>query len=112
VGDSGDYSSYAASAIARAPGLMNEDPACPDPVLEEQVHVLVRLLGGPLADEELEGFLIIYGRLTDEFGGHRAGDVFRTSTPEGRSALRQSLRYIEPLGWRLFRIRDSIPGHD
>jgi hypothetical protein len=76
---------------------MNEDPACPDPVLEEQVHVLVRLLGGPLSDEELEGFLIIYGRLTDEFGGHRAGelaDVFRTSTPEGRSALRQSLRYM------------------
>ncbi|HEV7481498.1 MAG TPA: hypothetical protein VGO13_00160 [Solirubrobacterales bacterium] len=97
MGDSGDFSSYAASAIARAPGLMSEDPARHDPILEEQVHVLVRLLGGPLSDEELEGFLIIYGRLTDEFGGHRADElteVFRTSTPEGRSALRQSLLYM------------------
>lgn len=81
---------------------MNEDPARHDPILEEQVHVLVRLLGGPLSDEELEGFLIIYGRLTDgrltdEFGGHRAdelAEVFRTSTPDGRSALRQSLQYM------------------
>jgi hypothetical protein len=97
VDDSGDYSAWAASAIARAPGLMNEDPVFPDPILEAQVNVLVRLLEGPLSDEELEGFLVIYGRLTDEFGGNRAGelaDVFRTSTAEGRSALRQSLRYM------------------
>jgi hypothetical protein len=69
----------------------------PDPISDEQVGVLVALLDGSVSDEELEGFLIVCSRLVDEFGGHRThelADVFRTSTPEGRDVLRQSLRYM------------------
>jgi hypothetical protein len=68
-----------------------------DPITDEQVRVLVALLGGSVSDEELEGFLIVCSRLVDEFGGHRThelADIFRTSTPEGRDVLRQSLRYM------------------
>jgi hypothetical protein len=68
-----------------------------DPITDEQVRVLIELLGGSVADEELEGFLIVCSRLVDEFGGHRThelADIFRTSTPEGRDVLRQSLRYM------------------
>ena len=42
-------------------------------------------------------FPIVCSRLVDEFGGHRTHeleDIFRTSTPEGRDVLRQSLRYM------------------
>lgn len=59
--------------------------------------MLLELLGGSVTDEELEGFLVICSRLVDEFGGHRThelAEVFRTSTPEGKDVLRQSLRYI------------------
>jgi len=73
------------------------DPREPDPITDEQVRVLLALLGGSVSDEELEGFLIVCSRLVDEFGGHRThelGDIFRTSTPEGRDVLRQSLRYM------------------
>jgi hypothetical protein len=69
----------------------------PDPITDEQVRVLFTLLGSPVLDEELEGFLIVCSRLVDEFGDHRTqelGDIFRTSTPEGRDMLRQSLRYM------------------
>jgi hypothetical protein len=73
------------------------DPEEPDPITDEQVRVLFALLGEPVSDEELEGFLIVCSRLVDEFGGHRThelADIFRTSTPEGRDVLRQSLRYM------------------
>ena len=73
------------------------DPLQPDPITDEQVRVLFALLGGSVSDEELEGFLIVCSRLVDEFGGHRThelADIFRTSTPEGRDVLRQSLRYM------------------
>jgi hypothetical protein len=70
----------------------------PDPITDEQVRVLFTLLGSPVLDEELEGFLIVCSRLVDEFGGHRThelADIFRTSaTSEGRDVLRQSLRYM------------------
>lgn len=69
-----------------------------DPITDEQVRVLFTLLGSPVLDEELEGFLIVCSRLVDEFGGHRThelADIFRTSTTsEGRDVLRQSLRYM------------------
>lgn len=97
VSDPGDYSAYVASAIARVPELTRGDPSEHDPILEEQLHALVALLGGPVSEEELEGFLIVSGRLVDDFGGHRTdelADVFRTSTPKGQDALRRSLRYI------------------
>ncbi len=97
MSDSRDSLAYAASAVARVPELTHGDPSQHDPITEEQIHVLVTLLGGPVSDEELEGFLIVCSRLVDEFGGHRTdelADVFRTSTPEGRGALRQSLRHI------------------
>jgi hypothetical protein len=97
MSDSRDSLAYAASAVARVPELTHGDPSQHDPVLEEQIHVLVTLLGGPVSNAELEGFLIVCSRLVDEFGGHRTdelADVFRTSTLEGRGALRQSLRYI------------------
>lgn len=73
------------------------DPQEPDPITDDQVRVLFELLGGSVSDEELEGFLIVCSRLVDEFGGHRTdelADVFRTSTPQGRDVLRQSLRYM------------------
>jgi len=73
------------------------DPREPDPITDEQVRVLFALLGGCVSDEELEGFLIMCSRLVDEFGGHRThelADIFRTSTPEGRDVLRQSLRHM------------------
>jgi hypothetical protein len=73
------------------------DPREPDPITDEQVGVLFALLGGSVSDEELEGFLIVCSRLVDEFGSHRTReleDIFRTSTPEGRDVLRQSLRYM------------------
>ena len=69
----------------------------PDPITDEQVRVLFTLLGGSVSDEELEGFLIVCSRLVDEFGDHRThelADIFRTSTPEGRDVLRQSLRHM------------------
>jgi hypothetical protein len=70
----------------------------PDPITDEQVRVLFTLLGRPVLDEELEGFLIVCSRLVDEFGGHRThelADIFRTSTTsEGRDVLRQSLLYM------------------
>ena len=70
----------------------------PDPITDEQVRVLFVLLGRPVLDEELEGFLIVCSRLVDEFGSHRThelADIFRTSTTsEGRDVLRQSLRYM------------------
>ena len=70
----------------------------PDPITDEQVRVLFTLLGSPVLDEELEGFLIVCSRLVDEFGDHRTdelADIFRTSTtPAGRDVLRQSLRYM------------------
>jgi hypothetical protein len=97
MSDRDDYLAYAASAIDRVPkvshGRLKED----DPILEEQIHVLVALLGGPVSDEELDGFLVVHGRLVDDFGRHRTdelADVFRTSTPEGRAVLRESLRYV------------------
>lgn len=97
MSDAGDITAYANSAIARVPRLTGVDASQRDPITEEQIHVLVTLLGGPVSDEELEGFLIVCSRFVDEFGGHRTGElveVFRTSTAEGREALRQSLRYI------------------
>jgi len=69
----------------------------PDPISDDQVRVLFELLGGSASDEEVEGFLIVCSRLVDDFGGHRThelADIFRTSTPEGRDVLRQSLRYM------------------
>jgi hypothetical protein len=70
----------------------------PDEITDEQVRVLFTLLGSPVLDEELEGFLVVCSRLVDEFGGHRTqelADIFRTSTTsEGRDVLRQSLRYM------------------
>ena len=97
-----------ASPKPRAPGARAEPPVAfvsmrwpdlwqPDPISDEQVRVLFTLLGGSVSDEELEGFLIVCSRLVDEFGGHRThelADIFRTSTPEGRGVLRQSLRYM------------------
>ena len=68
-----------------------------DPITDDQVRVLFELLGGSASDEEVEGFLIVCSRLVDEFGGHRThelADIFRTSTPEGRDVLRQSLSYM------------------
>jgi hypothetical protein len=68
-----------------------------DEITDEQVRVLFTLIGSPVLDEELEGFLVVCFRLVDEFGDHRTrelADIFRTSTPEGRDALRQSLRYM------------------
>ena len=81
-----DSLAYAASALARVPELTHGDPSQHDPMLEEQIHVLVTLLGGPVSDAELEGFLIVCSRLVDEFGGHRTdelADVFRTYTAIG-----------------------------
>jgi hypothetical protein len=73
----------------------------PDQITDEQVRVLFTLLGSPVLDEELEGFLVVCSRLVDEYGGHRTqelADIFRTSTtPEGRDVLRQSLQYMN--GW-------------
>jgi hypothetical protein len=70
----------------------------PDPITDEQVRVLFTLIGSPVLDEELEGFLIVCSRLVDEFGDHRThelADIFRTSTnSEGRDVLRHSLRYM------------------
>jgi hypothetical protein len=88
---------YLLSLLCSVRGMRWPDPQQPDPIIDEQVRVLFALLGGPVSDEELEGFLIICSRLVDEFGGHRThelADIFRTSTPEGRDVLRQSLRYM------------------
>jgi hypothetical protein len=88
------------------------DPREPDPITDEQVRVLFALLGGSVSDEELEGFLIVCSRLVDEFGGHRThelGDIFRTSTPEGRDVLRQSLRYMNRWVGGLAGYESSFP---
>ena len=68
-----------------------------DPILADQVGRLEDMLHEDLDRPELEGFLIVSGRLVDSFGGHRTGDlgsVFQLDRPEGREVLKASLRHM------------------
>lgn len=69
-----------------------------DPITEDQVRTLMRVLGElDLTEKALEGFLIVAGRLVDEFGHHRTDElaaIFRTELAAGRLALLRSLEHV------------------
>ncbi len=62
---------YLLSLLCSVRGMRWPDPQQPDPIIDEQVRVLFALLGGPVSDEELEGFLIICSRLVGVAGSPR-----------------------------------------
>lgn len=68
-----------------------------DPILQEQVVLLHQLLDGIISPQALEGFIIIAGRLVDEFGNHRTAElaqIFLTHTEAGKISLRASLEHM------------------
>lgn len=68
-----------------------------DPIVREQIDVLLSLLGGSVTEAAFEGFLIVCWRFVDEFGGHRTEDlraIFRTDDEAGRRALLASLEHM------------------
>jgi hypothetical protein len=66
-----------------------------DPLTREQCATLIDILDDtPLSTRAFEGFLMISGRLVDDVGNHRTGElvnVFRTHLPAGRQSLVLSL---------------------
>ena len=69
-----------------------------DPLMREQVEVLISLMDGLLTEKAIEGFMIVCSRFVDEFGHHRTeelANIFRTNNTLGRQALLSSLEYMQ-----------------
>jgi hypothetical protein len=68
-----------------------------DPITAGQIAVLRQLLGEEWTDKARDGFLAISGRFVDETSTDRTEELqplFRTESPEGRRALRDSLETL------------------